>query len=192
MATLIIPNAYQVSIEGVVSTKSVFNVIGVTNAAGTAAGAAAAVKAAWEGAGGPLLGMSSLYRMVNYRAVDLSSALGDIADVTSTTTGGVTAANGLATSGSAALVQWNGGQRSRSTRGRLYNGPMMDTQIDPDGRTIASATRTAIEGRFTAFRTALANAGYPLAVLSRTTLQAYPVTSHTVEPIIATQRRRIR
>lgn len=192
MATLIIPNAFQVSIEARVGIKSVFNVVGVTNAGGTAAGAAAAVKAEWEKVGGPLVGMSSLITMVNYRAVDLSSAFGDIADVASSASGTVTTGNSLATAGACALVQWNGGQRSRSTRGRLYHGPIMDAQVDPDGRTIPTATRNAIQGRFTQFRNGLASAGYPLAVLSRTTLTAYPISSETVEPILATQRRRIR
>ena len=45
---------------------------------------------------------------------------------------------------------------------------------------------------YTNFRTSLASSGYPLVVLSRKLLQPFPVTAHSIEATIATQRRRIR
>lgn len=192
MATLIIPNAFQVSIEMETFAQPVVNVVGVTSASGTAQGAAEAVKAAWEGAGKPLSQLSSQVVVRNYRAVDLSTVFGDIADVASTATGGLTPTGGYATLASTALIGWNGASRSRSTRGRLYLGPLLDTQINVDGRTLASATVSAMQNVFGTFRSNLASAGYPLAILSRKNLQAYPVSSHTVSTIIATQRRRLR
>lgn len=192
MATLIIPNAFQVSIEAESGGQPVVNVIGVTNSGGTAAGAAAAVKAAWETNPGPLLRLSSLVQMRNYRAVDLSSAFGDIADLPSTAQGSVTTSNSLSTLAASALITWNGSQRSRSTRGRLYFGPIGEGVVNTDGRTLVPTAQSQIGTSFEAFRSSLAAAGYPLAVLSRKNLQAYPVSSFAVETVIATQRRRIR
>lgn len=190
--TLIIPNAFQVAIEAEAGGQPVVNVIGVTNAAGTAAGAAAAVKAAWEQANGPLSRLSSLVSARLYRAVDLSSAFGDIAEVTSSAVGGVTTTNSLSTLAASALVTWNGSTRSRSTRGRMYYGPLTETNLNPDGRTLPTATLATFNTMFDLFRTSLASAGYPLAVLSRKNEAAYPVTSSAVQSVIATQRRRIR
>ena len=192
MATLIIPNAFQVSIEMEASAQPVVNVVGVTSASGTAAGAAAAVKAAWEGTGKPLGALTSAIVARNYRAVDLGSAFGDIADVSSSTPGGSATTGGLATMAASALVIWNGSSRSRSTRGRLYLGPLLDGQINTDGRTLASTTLTGINTAMANFISSLASAGYPLAVISRKNLAAYPVTSAATSSVIATQRRRLR
>jgi hypothetical protein len=192
MSTLIIPNAFQVSIQMTSGGQVVENVIGVTNAGGTASGAASAVRAAWEGTTGPLKRLSSLIVMTNYHAVDLSSAFGTIFDLSSSAVGGVSTTNSLATMGACALVSWNGSQRSRSTRGRLYFGPILESNINADGRTLGPGDRSNITNAFTQFRSDLASAGYPLAVLSRTLSQAFPVSSNATELVIATQRRRIR
>lgn len=190
--TLIIPNAFQVSIQAEASGQPVVNVLGVTSASGTAAGAAAAVKAAWEGAGRPLGALTPLLAVRNYRAVDLSSPFGDIADLASTATGGSAIAGNLATMAASALVQWNGASRSRSTRGRMYLGPLLEGQVNADGRTLATATVTGMNTAIANLISSLASAGYPLAVLSRKNSQAYPVVGGAVSPIIATQRRRLR
>lgn len=192
MPTLIIPNAFQVSIEMEASSQPVVNVVGVTSSSGTAAGAAAAVKSAWEGTGKPLQQLAAAVQVRNYRAVDLGDAFGDIADLASTAVGGNVATGGLATMASSALVNWNGSSRSRSTRGRMYYGPLLDAQINTDGRTVASNAVTALNSAFATFISTLASAGYPLAVLSRKNSVAYPVSSAAVSAIIATQRRRLR
>lgn len=192
MTTLVIPNAFQVTIEGVCSGQTVDNVIGVTNSSGTAAGAAAAVKTVWEAVGGPLKLMTNLLQIQNYHAVDLSSTSGSIADVASTTLGGNTTTPTISTMAACALVQWNGSSRSRSTRGRLYLGPVTEGNINSDGRTLASASVTAYLAAFNQVITQLNAANYPLAVLSRTLSTAYPVTSAAVESVVATQRRRLR
>lgn len=189
---LVIPNCFQVSIEAVVGGRSVFNVIGVQNASGTAAGAAAAVKTAWEAVGSPLRQLSSLVAVTNYHAVDIGSINGTIVDLPSTATGGVTASNSLATRGAAALIKWNGGTRNRSSRGRMYFGPIMEANINPDGATLGPASVTSFDGIFLNFRNSLNSSGYPLVVLSRTLSTAFPVTTHATESTIATQRRRIR
>lgn len=191
VAGLVIPNCFQVAIQFTDSGHAMENVIGVENASGTAAGAAAAVKAAWEVAAGPHSLRSSSTTMVNYHAVDISSLSGTIADLASTTAGGA-GAGPLSTRGAAALVKWNGSSRARSTRGRIYTGPLREAEINNDGATLASAAITALNTAFTNFRNSLGTAGYPLVVLSRKTSTATVVTQHSVESTIATQRRRIR
>lgn len=191
VAGLVIANCFQVSIQYHDTSKAMENVIGVENAAGTAAGAAAAVKAAWEAAGGPLAGRSSSTIMDNYHAVDISSLTGTIADLASVAAGGSGAA-ALSTRGACALVKWNGSSRSRSTRGRLYLGPLREAEINADGATLGAANITAINNEMTVFRNSLSAAGYPLVVLSREHSIATIVTAHSTEATIATQRRRIR
>lgn len=192
MGQLIIPGCFQVSIEASSGSQDVTNVVGVQNGGGTAAGAAAAVQKAWKAAGGPLGTLSNLYALRQFRAMDLSSANGAIAVVTDTTAGQSTSANSLATNAACALIKWNGSTRSKSSRGRLYLGPLMEININADGRTLTSGSITGFTSAFTVFRNSLASDGYPLVVLSRSLSQAFPVTGHAPESVIATQRRRIR
>lgn len=192
VATLVIPNAFQVSIEMEAGGQDIVNVIGVTSASGTALGAAGAVKAAWENASGPLKALIPSVAVRNYRAVDLSSVFGDIADVPSTAVGTSTAGTGFSTLAAAALIQWNGASRSRSTRGRMYLGPLGEGDINPDGRTLVSGRQSLFGVYANTLISSLATAGYPLAVLSRKNLQAYPVSSVAVSSIVSTQRRRLR
>jgi len=192
MTQLIIPNCFQVTIQSVAGGHVVDNVVGVQNAGGTAAGAAAAVQTAWKASGGPQSKLSALVALTGFRAVDIGSSNGAIAQITDTTAGGVASSNALSTRGSAALIQWNGGTRSRSSRGRLYFGPLMEANIDVDGANLVTGGATSINGAFTVFRTSLSGSGYPLVVLSRKLSQAFAVSTNACEQIIATQRRRIR
>jgi hypothetical protein len=191
MVQLIIPNTYRVAIEASSGGQVVTNVIGVSAAGGQAQAAAEAVQAAWKVATGPLSRLTGLYALTGFRALDLSSANGDIAFV-SDTAAGTRGAGAKSTNGACALVKWNGGTRSRSSRGRLYFGPLMEVDIQTDGRTMETTAATALVTAFGAFRASLASAGFPLCVISPTLSQSFPVTSHAVESVIATQRRRIR
>ena len=191
MAPLVIPNVYRVAIEALSGGQSVVNVVGVKgSSSGQATAAANAVKAAWEAAGGPAGVLQNTYAVQNYRSMDLSSVDGGIANVGSTKVGG--GASALATNGACALVKWNGGTRSGSSRGRLYFGPLSESQINSDGRTVAASSLTTITTAFTAFRDSLSGAGFPLHVISRTRAEAFAVTSIAVESVLASQRRRIR
>lgn len=189
MGTLVIPDCFQVSIEGVNGSRPVFNVIGVENSSGTAAGAAAAVKAAWEGSGFMVM-LPTQYAVVEYKAVDISSTTGPVAVLGSTAVG--TNATSQSTAASAALVRWTGSTRSRSGSGRLYFGPLCENLIDGDGRTLNSGVVTQLTTAIAAFRASLNSAGYPLVVLSRKDSAAYPISAAVVESTIATQRRRLR
>lgn len=190
MPQLVIPGCYQVSIHATVGGKQVVNVIGVQNAGGSAAGAAAAVKAEWEKVGGPMRIQMAQYLMQKYHAVDIGSTSGAIVDLASTGVGLVSGS--LSTRAASALVKWNGGTRNRSSRGRLYFGPLGEGYIDINGATLVPANQTLIQNAFIQFMNGLSTQGYPLVVLSRTLSQAFPVTTVAVEATIATQRRRIR
>lgn len=192
MTQLVIPGCFQVAIHGKAGGSDVVNVIGVQNPGGDAAGAAAAVRTAWKVTSGPLNNLSSLYTLDSFVATDIGSSNGQIVTLTDTTAGGQTTGNSFATAGACALIKWNGGTRSRSARGRIYFGPLTESQINADGRTVVGAFQTTINTAFANFRSSLSSSGYPLVVLSRTLSQAFPITSSTCENTIATQRRRIR
>lgn len=191
--TLVIPNTYRVGVRMLAGGKSITNVFGISgSASGQQAAVAAAVLAAWKVANGPLSKLSSLITMADVTAVDLSSTSGGIAIVSDTTAGGITTGNALSTRASAALIGWNGGTRSRSARGRCYYGPLMEANIDPDGATLASASRTVTDTAFTNFRASLSGASFPLCVISAKNASTTLVTSQSVQTVIATQRRRLR
>lgn len=192
MAPLVIPNVYRVAIHATSGGQDVINVVGVRGTAqGQQLAAAQAVQSAWKTAAGPLAKISSLVQLVKFRAMDLSSVDGGIAEVADATVGGQIT-NTLATAGACALVKWNGGTRSGSSRGRLYYGPIREADINADGRTMVAGSRTDVQAAFGFFRTVLDQQGFPLVVISRKTASAAAVSSHSVETIIATQRRRIR
>jgi hypothetical protein len=191
MAQLVVAGCFQVTIQAVAGGHTVENVVGVGNGSGNAAGAAAAVKAAWEVSNGPLSKLSSLVTMVNYHAVDLSSTSGTIADLASSAAGSSTGAS-FATRAASALIKWNGSSRSRSTRGRLYYGPIAEVNVQSDGATLTTTAVSDFNTAFTNFRNSLNSAGYPLVVLSRKNQAFTLVTSHAVEQTTATQRRRLR
>jgi len=191
--TLVISNTYRVAIRMTAGGKSITNVVGVTgSAAGQQAAAAAAVLAAWKVATGPLSQLSNLVAMADVTAIDLSSTSGGITIVSDTTTGGVGVSTALSTRAAAALVTWNGGTRSKSARGRLYFGPLMESNINTDGATLIGGSATAFGTAFTAFRNSLAGAGFPLVVISQKNASTTQVTSQAVQTTIATQRRRLR
>lgn len=193
VAQLVIPGVFLCAIRSLNSGRDVINVIGVRNSGGNATGAANAVSVAWQIAGGPLARLSSLVQFTGVHSMDLSSPDGAIADLVVTgKVGGITLTNSLSTAAASALVKWNGGTRSGSSRGRLYYGPLMENQIQTDGRNLQSTELTGIQGAFTAFRNSLDSGGYPLVVVSRKNATATTVTSSAVETTIATQRRRIR
>lgn len=190
---LVISNIYRIAVRMVAGGKDITNVFGVRgSASGQQAAAAAAALAAWKVASGPLAGLSSLVAMADVTAVDLSSTSGGITVLSDSTVGGVSTTNSLSTRASAALVTWNTGTRSKSSRGRMYYGPLRETQIDTDGASLAAGQVSSIGTAFTNFRSSLATAGFPLVVISTKLASTTDVTSQAVQSTIATQRRRLR
>lgn len=191
MGTLIVPGCFQVNIQMTAGGRLIENVIGLQNASGTAAGAAAATQVAWESSSGPLAELSFRISMANYHAVDIGSSTGAIADLASAAVGGITATD-LSTRAASALVKWNGSSRSRSTRGRLYYGPLSESDIQSDGFSLETSRESAFNTAFLNFRNSLGVSGYPLVVLSRKNSTATLVSAQTVLAHVVTQRRRLR
>lgn len=193
LAQLILANVYRVAIRMVAGGHDIINVLHVEGtASGQEAAAAAAVLAGWKVATGPLTQLSAIVAMAEVTAMDLSSSSGGISIVTDTTTGGKGSSNALATRGACALIKLNGGTRSRSTRGRVYYGPVMESDIATDGATLAGESVTAFTTAFGALKTSLSSAGFTLGVASRKTSTFTSAGTIAVETTIATQRRRIR
>lgn len=191
MAQLLIPGAVQVAIRMECSGQDVLNVIGVSgNFDEDLTVIANKVKTAWEKTGGPLRLKFNGVKMIGYRAVRLDAG-GSVADVPSSATGGITTGS-LATMASSALVNIGTATRNRSQRGRLYHGPLLETDINPDGRTVQATIVTNITSAYNQFRTDLETGGNPWLVLSRKNLSSSPVQTVSVQSIIATQRRRQR
>lgn len=191
MTPLVVPGCFLVSINATSGGQQVVNVLGVRNSGGTALGAAQAVLAGWKVSQGPLVKRPSAYSMVAVRAMDISSVNGAIAEVQDSGIGGL-AGSAIATNAACALIKWNGSTRSKSSRGRLYHGPLAETDINNDGRTLVPAAITGLVGAYQACLNSMSTAGYPLVVISRKQAQAYTVGLVQVETVIATQRRRIR
>lgn len=191
MATLIVPGAALVTIKGTCSGQDVVNVIGIQNTVGTPGNTVlAAVKTAWEKAGGPLKLHTTAFTMTGYEYVDLSTINGQTATLGSTTAGGI--GSPLSTMASAALIQLQSATRNRTKRGRLYHGPLGESQINTDGRTLDPASLAALLAAYTTFRNDLSSATQDWAVVSRKTSTYSPIASIGVSGIVATQRRRLR
>lgn len=193
MVQLIIPNAYQVAIEMSVSGQQIINVIGVGGNFGTstAEGVAGAVKAGWEAAGGILKGLSSSVVMVGYTVTDLSSSDGQVFHLASTAQGGNTGST-MSTLAAAALIQYGNGTRNRSSRGRMYVGPLSENDVNPDGRTLATVSITKWTTAINVLVASIQSIGCTFAVLSRVQKSYNVISSVNVASVVATQRRRLR
>lgn len=192
VAPIVVPGCYAGTVKAAFGTKTIINTFHFSNASpGQEVACATALQAAWKLVAGPIARFDNKYTLVEFEAVDLSSTSGGIWVIPDTTAGTrtTTPTSGRQTS---ALITWNGQTRNRSQRGRTYLGPLYEADITDDGATLASTTVTAIGNAFTAFRNSLTTAGFPLVVLSRKNLSYTPVTLQRVEPIMATQRRRLR
>ena len=193
MAQLLVPSTFQVAIEAEAAGQQIINVIGIRSddVTKTANGVGFAVKAAWESATGPLKLLSTSVLMKGYRTTDLRSLDGDIDFQPSSTTGGVSSAP-FSTLAVAALVQYGQGTRNRSSRGRLYFGPLSEQMINSDGRTLSSGTVNTVTAAMESFRAQLAASEMFWAVISRVQSKAYTINSIGVANVVATQRRRLR
>lgn len=193
VAGVVITNCYRVAINMIAGGHPIVNVVHVEgSASGQQAAAGAAVLAAWKGAAHPMGYLSSLVAISSVVSMDLSSLAGGITTISDTTAGSISSTNSLATRAACALIKLNGGTRSRSTRGRIYYGPIMEAQIASDGATLNSGDITNLTTGFNNFLSSLATASFPLVVASAKLSTMTTVSSIAVETTIATQRRRIR
>lgn len=188
---LVVPQTVQVGIEMQCSGQAVWNVLGFTNSFGSSPSYILnLVKTEWERANGPLKLHPTQLTMVGYHFMDLSSSSGAVAFLGSTTAGGITTA--LSTMASSALIKLSTGTRARSQQGRLYHGPLGETQIDNDGRTIASATLTALGTAYETFRVNMAAGNTGWQIISRKNSTSHGITQLSASGLVATQRRRQR
>lgn len=185
---LIIPNCYLVAIKAVSGGQDVVNVIGIHAPNSNSASVANAVDQAWRVALGPLSKLPNTYQMVEVKAMDLSSANGQVFSVPASAVGQLSGA--LATNGSCALITYGSGSRAKSTKGRMYFGPLREVEINNDGRTLANAGQ--FTSALTVFRDNLAAGAKEYVVLSRKNSSHSPVSVIQTQSVIATQRRRIR
>lgn len=192
MATLVIPDTVQVAIEMVCSGQPVWNIIHLSGGGGLqpSGQTLADVKAAWEVTSGPLKMHPTALTMVGYHYTDLSSPTGAVAFLGSSTAGGQ--AGALATMASSALVKLGTGTRSRSQQGRLYHGPLTESQVNLDGRQLDTTWASSLTSAYDNFRIALGGGTRRWAVASRKLLVSTPIVTVSAAPIIATQRRRLR
>lgn len=190
MATLVIPGAYQVTIKGSSGGQEVQNVVGIAAAPGQVALVAAQVAAAWSFTGGPITSLPTVYTFLGVRAVDLSSPTGAVHEIGASEPGG--SAGALATNGSCAIISYNGGTRSRSSSGRLYHGPLRESQIEADGRTLSAAAITALDNCYQTFKDQIELLPMQWVVLSRKLSSYSVIGTPQTQAIIGTQRRRIR
>jgi len=188
---LVVPQTVQVAIEMTASGQSVYNVLGFTNAFGsTPSYILNLVKTEWERASGPLKLHTTQTTMVGYHFTDLSSPTGAVAFLGSSTAGGV--ADNLSTMASCALVKLTSGTRSRSQQGRLYHGPLGESQVQSDGRLLATGFITSLNTAYETFRVNVAAGNLGWQVISRKNSTSTPITNASTSPIVATQRRRLR
>lgn len=191
MTTLVIPNAAQVGIEMVASGQKVMNVIGIVNVDAVSINTIlAAVKTAWEQPNGPMEKHSTTTKMVGYHGVDLNTALGQVGFLSSTMNG--TTGGDISTMASCAIIKVSSNTRSRSGNGRLYHGPLIESQVDSDGRSIASAYLDGLTNAYELFRNSLVTANHHWCILSRKNSTYTPVETSACQSIIGTQRRRLR
>lgn len=191
MATLVVPQTVQVAIEMVASGQPVYNVLGFSNAFGsTPAYILNLVKTEWERANGPLKQHTTQTTMVGYHFTDLSSATGAVAFLGSAATGAIV--DNLSTMASSSLVKLSTGTRSRSQQGRLYHGPLGESQIQADGRTLAPAHLALMNTAYETFRVNMAAGNAAWAIISRKNKTSTGVQTASTSGIIATQRRRLR
>lgn len=187
---IVIPNCYIVAIEMESGGQDVVNVIGIRANFSNAQEVAESVKDAWEASGGPLGARPTQVTMKGYRVTDISSPVGPVVFLGSSKPGGKTGQ--LATNGSCALISYSGGTRSRSSSGRMYHGPVLENDIQPDGRTMSTLARDSLSAVYQLFNANLTTSSMEWVVISRKLQQAFPVKVPQCQAIIATQRRRIR
>jgi hypothetical protein len=194
MVTLVVPDTIQIAVEMTSSGQQVFNVIGfrvdLISGLISPAGTLAFVKAAWEQTNGPLARHLNTVTMVGYHYTDLRSSTGATAFLGSSAVGGMS--DFISTMASCAVVKLSANTRSRSEHGRLFHGPLGESDINPDGRTISSTCLNGLTTAYGLLKSDMLTHGFGWSVISRKLATSKDIASIGVGSIIGTQRRRIR
>lgn len=187
---LIVPDTYLVSLNFQSGGQPVTNVIGIRTNDHNSSYVTEKVLAAWNIANGPKVRQQSTTVAVDVRAMWLGAADGEV--YIRPATGGGTLTDNKSTNGACALISLGNASRAKTSKGRMYFGPLGEPQIDADGRTVAAAYRTSLQASMEAFKNQLIVDDLEWVIISRKLQSASPVTQISVQSIIATQRRRIR
>lgn len=187
---LVVPDTYLVSINGESGGQAVTSVIGIEKSFTTASDVTSAVLGAWTQANGPIAKHQNSYIMKDVKAMFLGQADGEVHTRVSAAPG--TYAGVKSTNAACALISYGGSSRARTSKGRLYFGPITEGDINNDGRTLTTGCMTGLTSAFNLFRTQLLSGGFTWVVISRKLQSTSAVDSLAVQNILATQRRRIR
>jgi hypothetical protein len=179
-----------VSINAESGGQPVTNVIGVRKPFSTSEEITETVLAAWIATNGPRTRQQSTTVLKDIRAMFLGVEDGEV--YVRPATGGGVLTDQKSTNAACALISIGGTSRARTSKGRLYFGPLGEPQIESDGRTVTAAYRTSLQASFVQFDDQLAADGMEWVVVSRKLQDVTPVTQIAVQSTIATQRRRIR
>jgi hypothetical protein len=177
-----------VAIKGMSGGQEVVNVVGIHDMSASAELVAKAVQTAWKVSGGPMSKLPSTYQLLEFKALSLHSAEGEVYTQPDSTVG--TLSGALATNGSCALITYGNGTRSKSSKGRMYFGPLREVEINADGRTLV--TPANFTTALTAFQASIAAQNGDWCIVSRKNSSVAIINSITTQTVIATQRRRIR
>lgn len=192
LAPIVVPNAYAATVYATVGGHPILNTFHCTGAGGGhEVAVATALQAAWKVASGPITCFDNKYSLAQFEAIDLTSTSGGIWRIIDITQGTRSVAE-IAGRQTSALFSFNGQTRNRSQRGRSYFGPLYESDLGPDGASLSATCVSRSTAAMTNFRASMNGAGYPIVVLSRKLLTTYPITLQVLQPIQATQRRRLR
>jgi hypothetical protein len=173
------------------SGQKVFNVIGIHMPGPyVVPDVLTAVKTAWEATLGPLKTRPNTLTMVGYHGVDLSSSTGSVGFLGSNTSGGQSGDVSLLSA--AGLIKISSGTRARRANGRLFHGPLVESQINADGRTLSGTWPADLTTAYTNFKTAMTTANMPWVIISRKYSSTADVTSVGVRSVVSSQDRRLR
>lgn len=189
--TLVIGSSCQVGIEMTCSGQKVMNVIGIHMPGPfLVPDVLAAVKTAWEASNGPLARHPNSTVMVGYHGTDLNTVDGAVGFLGSAAIG--SKGTDISFMAACAVVKLSSGTRARSQQGRLFHGPLVESQVSPDGRTLSTDGLNDLNSAYTGFHAAMIAADMPWKVLSRKFSIGTEITNVSVGTLLGSQHRRLR
>jgi len=190
MPSLVIPDTVEVTIEWLTGVLIGANVLHVVTDTPADTAAIAGEVAGWVfGTYTGIVPASTLFTTVTARDI---SMVGGGATTENVNAAGTDPGSALPPNASMCVTLRTALNSGRG-RGRVYTPPQVEAVVDDFG-TILLGRRTDAIDKFGELITALAalGGGTALAVASRMDLVSRPVTNVTVDPVIDTQRRRLR
>jgi hypothetical protein len=192
MPALVIPGATKIEMLGTLAGRQCVNVMGGIVDSGVAPTVptlndwADTILTVWKSTLLPLF--SDAYTISSVRITSLQTATSP--QVTISNPGNGAKANGSSAQ-VAQIIKLVTAIRSRASRGRVYLPPPGDADVNSAGILLAQQVQD-LQAAWTTLYNVMRLDGLNPAILSRTLLLAFEVTSFTVDSKVATQRRRLR